>query len=189
MILHVLWVLLLWIGFVAKLIQQGIPTFFMFFTNWAWVFYVVFYSITLSPRIRKQSHIIVVWFIHGTAWVVYIFISLILFYNPNILLENKDLPLGFVFNLDRFFHIFPVFAILIYLIVYYRTEIIRTRITLLEFIISVWSPVIPLFLFSLLFDIRVIYGIFHLNIVTGTILALFILTIFNGYGIRLIGVI
>ncbi len=183
------------------------------YTSWNWIFNTIFfilervasfldwYNGSISYMSIVYSYVL--WVIQGSNWIVFWLVWVILYQNPNILLEQTideggKYTLGQVIIGDRLLHVLPVIIFLIYFILR-LPEIIK--------IISWWKRNQKLYflLFSnslttlllvgsyrLLFDARDVYGItlspgFSFLIIISTILVFVDLNIliFANYNIKL----
>ncbi len=119
--LKVVWVIILWVGFVGKLVFGDESRFTIHLTNWAWVAATIFWTvdlfIPLLPRKFLTIHITGGFLLaNGFAWAVFAGITVILAENAKVLEEAEQrFSNEVVQTLNTVYHVLPWGAVILYL--------------------------------------------------------------------------
>lgn len=173
------------------------------YTSWNWIFNTVFFLLeriahvvdffNQSGELTWIVYNFFLWVIQGSNWIVFWLVFVILYQNPDILLEHTkeeggEYTLGQVVLGDRLLHVIPVIAFLVFFILK-LPDIVKY--------VQWWRKHnrLPFYLFSntlitlllvgfyrLLFDAREVYGItlapgFSFLVILGTTLVFVVLNI------------
>jgi hypothetical protein len=119
------WAILLWTVAVVKIDRDGFSRFTSHFTNWAWFYGAVLFTLDVFSRMdvtRKFSFFIALflfWVVNATTWMVFWLVWIALDNNPGLLeAEIKEhggnFDSGFVFNMHALFHVLPSLMMFLY---------------------------------------------------------------------------
>lgn len=131
------WVLFLIVFPVLKIVgfDDGLRSFFIHFTNWAWVFGAIFFVATLGYCLKKDcccntkcsGYVVAVcfWALNGIVWFVMLAVFFLLLYNSTFIEKViAEMKVGMVIVGNDVYHVIPVLALVFwsfahwYLIVY-----------------------------------------------------------------------
>lgn len=122
-IISLIWAVITWFLLLWKTNSDGSPNVAQFFTNWIWTVNLIFYTLDIISYLDSDGSIffniisMIFPILHGTNWVVFLVVFLILDENPNLILqEGANHPLGLVFIGDRFYHVLPLVVMLLYMV-------------------------------------------------------------------------
>lgn len=188
LIAFIIWGALLWILMIGKIVMSsnGFVDYFRHFTNWSWTLSALFFLLDtiaffLPPRAHARLRYGLAaygfWFVNGTAWLVFWIVFVILNDNPSLLQAISDTggySLGFVFCMDRIFHVLPPLVLWLYASfrrIYFYAALYRWRDrtkqngTIAHFWWAVYifcstlAPVPLLLIYWLIFDVAIVYGL------------------------------
>lgn len=169
-----------------------------YFTNWAWLLHTIFFILVTigftKPIFEKFAIKYIMLTSYGTAWIVLIVITAVLWCDPGMInTEINTFNIYYVFTGHVVVHVIPLLLIILYF--EQSANIIKKNLNappqkwpyIIWIIYQVFSPFILLLLYRYINDPHNIYGAKNMSEISGWFLA--IATCFLTNGLRLYGII
>ena len=125
MALDLIWIIILWIGIIAKVVEDSGADFLKHYTNWGWVFNAFYYTLDLIFLLMATRWLeftllyIFFWQLTFQIWMIFVLVFPMLLSNPGTITDNfkqngGQFDPGVVFVGDRIFHVVPVVVWFLY---------------------------------------------------------------------------
>jgi hypothetical protein len=196
----VVWAIVLWGLCVAKVVSEGVQSYFSHYTNWNWTINVIYFTGDLVTRFSKDKMVRITylgslfWLVYGSNWSVFFLVFLMFSENPGVLTDlatqnGGKYGMGFLLNMNTVFHSLPLIAVLIYVVLakselaYVIKEMVsrlkNTNYVVFSFLIAFLFPILAITIYSLCVDFHKVYGM-TTNIGYIILIVLGVVLIFNG---------
>jgi hypothetical protein len=173
-ILLVGYLVILWIGWIAKYFGERERAYAEFLTNWSWTLQTLTYTFKIVSYIDPSGtllylyYTVLFWPMATTAWGVFVLVTFVLQDNPNLLAEMfEDYGAGNVLLANTIYHYVPPVMVLIFIFLSYKDH--RQILWLRPWGIAIhmgWQLMVsqfPVLIYASIYDFTEVYGLKDLS--------------------------